>query len=123
MTSAPRLAALGCALAAAVAAFALPTPDAPAAAAPPSRDHVDYSMHEDLTAPLPRGLRDVMWVGNNWDGTASIVDARTFEVLKKGVNLIPDKAQELRDIRLNPVRLALFLAIRVGPGEGHDQFV
>jgi hypothetical protein len=64
-----------------------------------------------------------MWVGNNWDGTASIVDARSFKVLKRGVNLIPDKAQEIRDIQLNPVKLALFLAIRVGPGEGHDQFV
>jgi hypothetical protein len=120
MTPLPRLAAVGCALAAAIAALACPTPDAPAAAAaPPATDH---SMHE-AAAPLPSGLRDVMWVGNNWDGTASIVDARTYEVLKKGVDLVPDKAQELRDIRLNPVKLALFLAIRVGPGEGHDQFV
>ncbi len=71
----------------------------------------------------PIGLRDVMWVGNNWDGTASIVDAHTLEVLKRGVNLIPDKQQELQDIFLNPLKLAFYLVIQVGPGEGHDQYV
>lgn len=86
-----------------------PTPAAEAVATPP--------------AAAPTGLRDVMFVGNNWDGTASIVDAHTFEVLKRGVNLIPDKQQELADIYSNPVSLALFLAIRMGPGEGNDQFV
>ncbi|MCW2829093.1 MAG: serine/threonine protein kinase, partial [Marmoricola sp.] len=43
----------------------------------------------------PSGLRDVMWVGNNWAGTASIVDARKLQVLRRGVDLVPDKAQEL----------------------------
>jgi hypothetical protein len=74
-------------------------------------------------APAGKGLRDVMFVGNNWQGTASIVDADTIEVLKSGINLVPDKAQELRDIRLNPVRLALYLFIQQGPGEGNDQYV
>ena len=69
------------------------------------------------------GLRDVMWVGNNWAGTASIVDARELKVLKRGVNLIPDKEQELSDIRQDPERLAFYLAIQQGPGEGHDQYV
>lgn len=68
-------------------------------------------------------LRDVMFVGNNWAGTASIVDAHTLKVLRSGVNLVPDKAQELLDIRLNPVRLAYYLLIQQGPGEGHDQYV
>ena len=71
----------------------------------------------------PTGFRDVMWVGNNWDGTATIVDARALKVLKTGVNLIPDKEQELRDIRLAPDRLAFYLLIQQGPGEGHDQYV
>ena len=71
----------------------------------------------------PPGFRDVMWVGNNWDGTATIVDENSLEVLKTGVNLIPDKKQELKDIQLAPDRLAFFLAVRMGPGEGHDQFV
>src|SRR5690606_23413797 len=68
-------------------------------------------------------LRDVMFVGNNWPGTASIVDARDPQILKSGINLIPDKDQEMRDIRRNPLRLVTFLAVRIGPGQGRDQFV
>lgn len=68
-------------------------------------------------------LREVMWVGNNWDGTATVVDAHSLEVLKTGINLIPDKQQEISDIHLNPVDLAFYYAIRYGPGEGHDQYV
>ncbi len=68
-------------------------------------------------------LRDVMFVGNNWAGTASIVDSSTYRVLKGGVNLVPDKAQELADISADPVRLAYYLLIQQGPGEGHDQYV
>ncbi|WP_313407921.1 serine/threonine protein kinase [Aeromicrobium sp.] len=71
----------------------------------------------------PGSLRDVMFVGNNWAGTASIVDARDPEILKSGINLIPDKDQEMRDIKRNPLRLVTFLAVRIGPGQGHDQFV
>lgn len=73
--------------------------------------------------PASAALRDVMFVGNNWAGTATIVDAHALKVLRSGVNLIPDKAQELRDIGLNPVKLAMYLAIKAGPGEGHDQYV
>jgi len=68
-------------------------------------------------------LRDVMFVGNNWAGTASIVDAHDPRILKSGINLIPDKEQEMRDIKRNPLRLITFTAVRIGPGQGHDQFV
>jgi hypothetical protein len=71
----------------------------------------------------PTGVHDVMFVGNNWAGTATIVDAHTLKVLKTGVNLIPDRAQELNDILINPVKLAFYLVIQQGPGEGHDQYV
>ena len=99
-----RIAVLGSlALAAALAAAVAPATAAPVAA--------------------PPGFRDVMWVGNNWAGTATVVDENTLEVLKSGVDLIPDKAQELRDIRLSPARLVLFALVRQLPGEGHDQFV
>ena len=77
----------------------------------------------DTTTQVPVDFRDVMWVGNNWAGTATIIDENSLEVLKTGVNLVPDKRQELRDIRLNPARLTLFLLVRNLPGEGHDQFV
>ena len=59
-----------------------------------------------------------MWVGNNWAGTATIVDARKLEVLQRGVNLIPDKEQELADIRSDPQRLAFYLADPAGRGRG-----
>jgi hypothetical protein len=68
-------------------------------------------------------LRDVMFVGNNWSGNASIVDARSLKMLKRGINLIPDKSQEMADIQKDPERLAFFLAIQQGPGEGHNQYV
>jgi hypothetical protein len=63
-----------------------------------------------------------MFVGNNWAGTASIVDAHTFEVLKT-INVIPDKAQRLAEIYANPIKLGFYLAIRQQIGEGHDQYV
>lgn len=69
------------------------------------------------------GLRDVMLVGNNWAGTATIVDATTRTVLKTGVNFIPDKAQEIADIQKKPDQLAFYYLIQQGPGEGHDQYV
>lgn len=71
------------------------------------------------TAPL----RDVMFVGNNWAGTATIVDARTRKVLKTGVDFIPDKKEELQEAKLDPLRFAFYLLIQQGPGEGHDQYV
>src|SRR3954452_20554991 len=78
-------------------------------------------------APAPAdsstGLRDVMFVGNNWAGTATVVDAHSLQVLKTGVDLVPDKSQELADIMTSPDRLAFYLAIQQGPGEGHDQYV
>ena len=84
-----------------------------------------------LGAPIPpaangaatEGLHEVMLVGNNWAGTATIVDANTRTVLKTGVDLVPDKVQELADIHKSPDRLAFYYLIQQGPGEGHDQYV
>lgn len=78
---------------------------------------------EDGPTATVEGLRDVMWVGNNWAGTASVVDATDRQVLARGIDLVPDKAQELADIRTDPERLAFYTAIQQGPGEGHDQYV
>jgi YVTN family beta-propeller protein len=62
-----------------------------------------------------------MFVGNNWDGTADIIDGSTFERLGR-INTIPDKEERLQEIFANPVRLAFFLAIRQFVGEGNDQY-
>ncbi len=68
-------------------------------------------------------LREVLLVGNNWEGTADVV-ASTPDLTRIGrVNVIPDKDERLREIYLNPVKLAYFLGIRETVGEGHDQFV
>ncbi|UUZ58042.1 hypothetical protein [Nocardioides sp. B-3] len=34
-------------------------------------------------------LHEVMFVGNNWAGTATIVDAHTHKVLKRGIDRSP----------------------------------
>ncbi|MDT4932444.1 MAG: hypothetical protein QOK11_336 [Pseudonocardiales bacterium] len=67
------------------------------------------------------GVREDMYVGNNWDGTADIVDARTNRVINR-INTIPDKDQRLLEITTNPDKLAYFLAIREAIGQGHDQY-
>jgi DNA-binding beta-propeller fold protein YncE len=66
--------------------------------------------------------RDVVMVGNNWDGTADVLDGGTFERLTR-FDVVPDLDERMAEIRLNPARLAYFLAIRQLIGEGHDQFV
>ncbi|MFZ3493836.1 YncE family protein [Streptomyces sp. 5.8] len=69
------------------------------------------------------GPREVLFVGNNWEGTADVL-ASTGNLAKVGrINMIPDKEERLREIYLNPVKLAYFLGVRATAGEGHDQFV
>jgi DNA-binding beta-propeller fold protein YncE len=68
------------------------------------------------------GIRTVMYVGNNWAGTADLVDAETFASVGK-LNVIPDREQRMAEIQTDPVRLAYYLAIRQAVGEGHDQYV
>jgi YVTN family beta-propeller protein len=73
-------------------------------------------------APKAPDTRDVLYVGNNWDGTADVVDPNTFQVLAR-INIIPDIDERMAEIQSNPERLAYFLAIRELVGEGHDQYV
>ena len=69
------------------------------------------------------GLREVMFVGNNWDGTADVIESSgDFQKLGR-INVVPDKQERLDEIYADPVKLLFFLGIRNGPGEGHDQFV
>lgn len=90
---------------AATALLASLAPGAPAAASPAD------------------GLREVLFVGNNWEGTADVL-ASTGDLAKVGrIDIVPDKEERLREIYLNPVKLGFFLGIRATAGEGHDQFV
>ncbi len=72
--------------------------------------------------PGTRRKRDVVFVGNNWDGTADLVDPTSFKRLGR-LDIVPDYDERMQEIATNPYRLAYFLAIREAIGEGHDQFV
>ncbi|HEX8854847.1 MAG TPA: hypothetical protein VF752_04535 [Thermoleophilaceae bacterium] len=74
------------------------------------------------TSAAPPGMRDVLVVGNNWEGTADVVDARTFERLTR-LNIIPDKAERMAEIQTDPAALGFFTGINLLIGEGHDQYV
>jgi hypothetical protein len=75
-------------------------------------------------------VRDVVFVGNNWEGTADVLrfvrkpngKGRKFKRVAR-LNIIPDIDERMAEIWTNPVRLAYFLAIRELVGEGNDQFV
>src|SRR5215218_7078181 len=94
------------ALAAAVAAALLAVPATAAAREGP---------------PVVPGTRSVLFVANNWDGTADIVDPQTFAKLGR-LNVIPDLEQRLAEKALDPRKLGYFLAVRALIGEGHDQY-
>jgi hypothetical protein len=80
------------------------------------------------TGTKPTELVPVLFVGNNWDGTADVIrqggtqSQPTFQRVAR-LNIIPDINERMLEIYTDPVRLAYFLAIREFVGEGHDQFV
>jgi hypothetical protein len=80
--------------------------------------------NDNLEAGVGRGRhqREMMAVGNNWDGTATIIDVKTLKPVKT-LNIIPDRREELLEIYAAPDKLAFYLAIQQGIGEGHDQYV
>jgi DNA-binding beta-propeller fold protein YncE len=79
-----------------------------------------------IAAPVvagPAAMQQVLFVGNNWDGTVDVIrPSGTYAGLGR-INVVPDRSQRLLEIYLNPVRLAFYLGIQQGPGEGHDQLV
>lgn len=80
---------------------------------------------EDAAGPAERrgdDVRRAVFVGNNWDGTADILDPDTFERLGR-IDVVPDKDERIQEIATDPYRFAYFLAIRALIGEGHDQYV
>ena len=73
-------------------------------------------------------VRPVLFVGNNWDGTADVIrqggtsSKPTFTRVAR-LNIIPDIQERMVEIATDPERLGYFLAIRELIGEGHDQYV
>ncbi|WP_171115012.1 MULTISPECIES: YncE family protein [unclassified Streptomyces] len=73
--------------------------------------------------PGSAALREVLFVGNNWDGTADVIKS-TGDFAKIGrINVIPDKDERMAEINADPIKWIYFMAIRNSVGEGHDQFV
>lgn len=76
------------------------------------------SIFAETSAPL----RDVVMVGNNWDGTVDIFDPATFKVIKR-LNVVPDREARMQEIYSGVVRRIKSTFIREVIGEGHDQMV
>jgi YVTN family beta-propeller protein len=62
-----------------------------------------------------------MFVGNNWDGTATVVDPRTYKPLRT-IDTIPDRAERMAEIVAAPDKLAFYLAVQAAIGEGNAQY-
>ena len=70
-----------------------------------------------------RVLKDVLLVGNNWDGTATVIES-VFPYSKLGlVNLVPDLQQRLSAIKWNPLNYVVYKFNQIQVGKGHDQLV
>ncbi len=82
-----------------------------------------------LNSPPPPpepGTERVVFVGNNWEGTADVLhfDAATGQFSRIGqLDIIPDLSERMAEIATDPERLGFFLGIRLAVGEGHDQYV
>jgi hypothetical protein len=76
--------------------------------------------------PRKKGKQvEVLYVGNNWEGTADVIATRGKRRFKRlaRLNIIPDYEQRMQEIMLDPVRLGFFKGINLLIGEGNDQFV
>ncbi len=107
--------ALGAAAPVTTSASAAPAPVVAAAPAP------------QVPAAAPgrtkgKDLRRVVYVGNNWDGTADVLLPGSFKRIGR-LDIVPDYDERIAEISLNPYRLVYYLAIQQLIGEGHDQLV
>ena len=75
-----------------------------------------------LAVPAGAATRDVLLVGNNWEGTADVVDPEAFTRIGR-LDIVPDRAERMAEIQADPAAFGYFLGIRQLVGEGHDQFV
>jgi len=67
-------------------------------------------------------LRDVVVVGNNWDGVITIFDPISYEVIKK-ISAMPDRKERFEEIYSGLKRRLAAGFIREFIGEGNDQLV
>jgi len=67
-------------------------------------------------------MRDVIVVGNNWDGTIDIYDPHTFNRIKK-LNAVPDQEERFEELDSSVWRWIASRFIKEVIGEGHHQMV
>jgi len=79
-----------------------------------------FSFH--AFAESDSALRDVVIVGNNWDGTVDIFDPLTFKVIKH-LNVVPDREERIEEIYSGVIKRIKSTFIREVIGEGNDQLV
>jgi DNA-binding beta-propeller fold protein YncE len=75
-----------------------------------------------ITTAATGALRDIVLVGNNWEGTVLTFDANTFELLAS-IDVVPDWDERIQEIKSSLRRKVGFTAIRRFAGEGHNQLV
>jgi hypothetical protein len=70
----------------------------------------------------PNALHDVVVVGNNWDGTATIFDPHTYTVITT-VDIVHDLRTRMDEIGKDRERATIVRLNRRVAGEGNDQLV
>ena len=74
------------------------------------RPYADMSMVGRTSGPTV--LRDVVVVGNNWDGTADVFNPNTFELLKR-FDIVPDFDERMEEVNSSRVRRFFFRIIHL----------
>ena len=91
----------------------------------PDRTYPYFPLSPDKNASTVNDsipLRDVVVVGNNWDGVITIFDPNTFQIIKK-ISAIPDREERFEEIYSGLKRSISAGFIREFIGEGNDQLV
>lgn len=83
---------------------------------------VKSQITDSVTQENTTDLRDVIVVGNNWDGTVDIYDPHTFQRIKK-LNAVPDKEERLEELSSSIKRRIVSTFIKEVIGEGNHQMV
>ena len=91
----------------------------------PNREYPSFPIRPEKNAAIIHDsipLRDVVVVGNNWDGVITIFDPESYQVIKK-ISAIPDLEERFEEIYSGIKRRLAAGFIREFIGEGNDQLV
>lgn len=77
----------------------------------------------ELPLPESDNVDQVFFVGNNWDGTVTVIRPEGDYGQIGVINMVPDRKERMRQIFFNPIKLIAFWYIRHTAGEGNDQLV